>query len=243
MTSLAGPMLAAAAMPHKLTTSPIVTGTSVLGLRYRDGVMLASDTLGSYGSLARFTELRRIRCVGDYTLVAGSGEYSDFQSIMDLLHELMLDEHCIDDNAKLSAQEIHSYLGRVMYNKRNKADPYYNKLLIAGHKDGTAYLGYLDMYGTEFSDNYTATGFGAHMALPIIRDRWRSDLTEGEARAILEDCMRILWYRDTRALNKIQLAKITAEGSVISDPYQLDTKWDYASFVNPKAGSETGGSW
>lgn len=44
---------------------------------------------GSYGSLARFTNLRRIRRVGDYTLVAGSGEYSDFQTIMDLLHELV----------------------------------------------------------------------------------------------------------------------------------------------------------
>ena len=28
-----------------------------------------------------------------------------------------LEEHVIDDNAKLSASEIHSYLTRVMYNK------------------------------------------------------------------------------------------------------------------------------
>ena len=34
---------------------------------------------GSYGSLARFTDLRRIRRVGDFTLIAASGEYSDFQ--------------------------------------------------------------------------------------------------------------------------------------------------------------------
>lgn len=56
-----------------------MTGTSVLGIKYAGGVMLAADTLGSYGSLARFTDLRRIRRVGDYTLIAGSGEYSDFQ--------------------------------------------------------------------------------------------------------------------------------------------------------------------
>lgn len=58
--------------PTQHTRSPIVTGTSVLGLKvqyltssfcypmtaskfqYRDGVMLASDTLASYGSLAMF---------------------------------------------------------------------------------------------------------------------------------------------------------------------------------------------
>jgi 20S proteasome subunit beta 7 len=43
-----------------------------------------------------------------------------------------------------------------------------------------------------------------HMALPLIRDRWRADMSEGEARALLEDCMRVLWYRDTKALNKVR---------------------------------------
>ena len=38
--------------------------------------------------------------------------------------------------------------------------------------------------------------------------RWRADLSEGEARAILEDCMRVLWYRDTRALNRVTIAKV-----------------------------------
>ena len=101
----------------------------------------------------------------------------------------------------------------------------------------------MDLYGTTFSDDYIATGYGNYMALPLIRDRWRADLCEGEARALLEDCMRVLWYRDTRALNKIQLAKITAEGTVISEPYAVDTKWNFRSFVQPKASVDTGGSW
>lgn len=37
--------------------------------------------------------------------------------------------------------------------------------------------------------------------------------------------------------------QITAEGAVVSEPYSLTAKWDYASFVNPKAGTDTGGSW
>ena len=55
--------------PLTHTKRPIVTGTSVLGIQYKDGVMLAADTLGSYGSLARFKDLRRIRKVGARTLV------------------------------------------------------------------------------------------------------------------------------------------------------------------------------
>lgn len=68
-------------------------------------------------------------------------------------------------------------------------------------------------------------------------------MSEAEARTLLEDCLRVLWYRDTRALNKVQVATITAAGASISDPYSLETKWDYASFVKPKADAATGGSW
>jgi 20S proteasome subunit beta 7 len=122
-------------------------------------------------------------------------------------------------------------------------DPYWNKFLIAGHKDGQSFLGYLDLYGTQFTENYAATGYGNMLCLPLIRERWRPDLSEDEARMLLEECMRVLWYRDTKALNKIQVAKITAEGQAISEPYSLETKWDYKLFVKPKAEADTGGSW
>jgi 20S proteasome subunit beta 7 len=96
----------------------------------------AHTPAGSYGSLARYTELRRIRRVGDFTLLAASGEYSDFQYLMDVLGELVLSEDVLDDNAKLTAEEVHSYVTRVMYQRRNKMNPLWNTVLVAGFKDG-----------------------------------------------------------------------------------------------------------
>lgn len=121
-----------------------------------------------------------------------------------------VEEHCYDDDAKLTAPEIHSYLGRISYQRRNKADPFFNKFLVAGVKDGKSYLGYLDQYATQFEENYSATGFGSQMALPLIRDRWRADMSEAEARRLMEDCMRVLWYRDCKALNRIQIGTVSA---------------------------------
>ena len=70
------------AEPLKHTKRPVVMGTSVIAIQYADGIMMAADTLGSYGSLARFKDLRRIRAVGSSTLIGASGEYSDFQHIV-----------------------------------------------------------------------------------------------------------------------------------------------------------------
>ena len=68
-------------------------------------------------------------------------------------------------------------------------------------------------------------------------------MSEGDARALLEDCMRICFYRDCRAINKLTLGKAEAGTAVVSAPYSLETKWDYASFKEPKSGADTGGSW
>lgn len=70
------------------TQSPIVTGTSVLGLKFKDGVMLAADNLASYGSMARFQDIERLIKVGDYTVVGVGGDISDLQYIERMLDAL-----------------------------------------------------------------------------------------------------------------------------------------------------------
>ena len=70
-------------------SDPYVTGTSVIAIKYKDGVILGADTLASYGSMARFRDIERLSAAGKYTLVGGSGEYSDYQHIMKMLDELL----------------------------------------------------------------------------------------------------------------------------------------------------------
>jgi 20S proteasome subunit beta 7 len=68
-----------------------------------------------------------------------------------------------------------------------------------------SFLGSVDLYGTTFEDNLVATGFGTYMAIPLLRKNWRADLTEEEARKLLTDCMRVLYYRDARTINKVRV--------------------------------------
>ena len=48
-------------MPSTRTTRPIVTGTSILAVKFADGIAMMSDTLGSYGGLARFFTEERLK--------------------------------------------------------------------------------------------------------------------------------------------------------------------------------------
>lgn len=246
------------------TTRPIVTGTSVLGVVYNGGVLLCADTLLSYGTMAKHQRISRLHAVtGTGTVIGASGEYSDYQSIVELLEAEALQEtrtskalmdslYSVSESEKkpMTAASTWNYLRFIMYSKRNRFNPFWNDLVVAGtDNEGKPFLGTVDKIGTTYKDNIIATGFGSYIALPLMRDRWRPDLTEGEARALLEDCAKVLFYRDCRASNTIQLAKCgTPDGAapLISDPYELETSWDAPDFIQATSvttGIEGDGGW
>nr|GMC82395.1 proteasome subunit beta type-4-like [Ipomoea batatas] len=123
------------------TLYPYVTGTSVVGIKYKDGVLLVADMGGSYGSTLRYKSVERLKPVGKHSIVGASGEISDFQEILRYLDELILYDNMWDDGNSLGPKEVHNYLTRVMYNRRNKFNPLWNSLILGGVKNGQKYLG------------------------------------------------------------------------------------------------------
>ena len=136
-----------------------------------------------------------------------NGEMSDYQKVLQILEQKRLAEYCVDDGSTQTSAELHSYLTRVMYQKRCKFDPLWNMLLVGGFRNGEAYLGYTDLYGTHFEDNFLATGLGMYMALPLMRNQWTPEMSEADARALLQMALKICYYRDTRASNKVRCAR------------------------------------
>lgn len=80
-----------------------------------------------------------------------------------------------------------------------------------------SFLGYIDLLGTTYQAPTLASGFGSHMAHPLLREAYEKRQEEGksgakegelmsreEATAVLEDCMKVLYYRDARSLNKVR---------------------------------------
>lgn len=75
----------------------------------------------------------------------------------------------------------------------------------------------MDLLGTTYQAPTLASGFGSHMAQPLLREAYEKRQEEGrsgakqgelmskeEATAVLEDCMKVLYYRDARSLNKVR---------------------------------------
>jgi len=203
--------------PTTHTQQPIVTGTSVVGIKFDKGVMIAADNLASYGSLARFEGVERLFPVVPETVVGVGGDVSDMQYLERRFEELMLAQEYAADGETLQAKHVFEFLANLMYNRRSKMDPLWNSMVVGGvHGDEPPFLAYVDLRGSTYHASTMATGFGAHLAVPILRSLCASDedyvkITEEEARKALEECMRVLYYRDARSVDRFSIATITKD--------------------------------
>ncbi|XP_008826446.1 proteasome subunit beta type-4 [Nannospalax galili] len=232
--SLTDPTSALHDCPVTRTQNPMVTGTSVLGVKFDGGVVIAADMLGSYGSLARFRNISRIMRVNDSTMLGASGDYADFQYLKQVLGQMVIDEELLGDGHSYSPRAIHSWLTRAMYSRRSKMNPLWNTMVIGGYADGESFLGYVDMLGVAYEAPSLATGYGAYLAQPLLREVLEKQpvLSQAEARELVERCMRVLYYRDARSYNRFQIATVTEKGVEVEGPLVADTNWDIAHMIS-----------
>lgn len=229
--------------PTQHTLSPIVTGATVIGIKYNGGVMVAADTLACYGSQARYKDVCRMKKVGEYSLLGASGEFSDFQYLGDLLDELSLEDWLNEDGCSMGPHEYSSYIGRVMYNRRSKFNPLYNQFVVVGKKnDEKPFLSFVDHQGTYFEDDFVATGFGSYLAMPLLRNEWRADMSEEDAKKLIIKCLQLCFYRDCHAYYKIQIGKCDGTSVTISDPMPMEHFWSHPAWLEKRLEVATTGT-
>ena len=204
----------------------------------------------SYGSLARFTDVKRLRPFLSTSVVGFGGDVSDMQFLTRHLNELAIDEAyehessppSDDPNAppagQLNAANLHKYLSKLMYRRRNDFDPLWNQILVAGFDSASSpFLASVDLRGTTFTSPSLATGFGAMLAQPIMRRYAATEadaarLTREEAVKVVQECMKVLFYRDARSLDRYSIAVVTKDGVELSEDEQLERQsWAFAERI------------
>lgn len=215
------------------SSQPITTGTSVIGLKFNDGVMIAADNLISYGSLARFQDVQRVHKVNDKTIMGAGGDYADFQWIKRHIDQKIVEDICYDDEIVMKPKSLYNWLTRILYNKRSRFEPLWIEMVVGGLENGIPFLGHIDLRGRSYQDDVIATGFGKHLALPLLRERLNSETlpTKEKAAELLHKCMEVLYYRDCRAMSSYSVVTVTTENAVIENDCKVNQNWQLACMI------------
>lgn len=209
---------------------PITTGTSIVAVKYDKGVIIAGDKLVSYGNLARYHNVDRVFKINENIILGMSGDYADFQFIKQYIDETILADFSMDDKIALKPKDLYTWLTRVLYNRRSRFNPLWLDMVVGGmQKEDEPFLGHINVRGRSYTNNVIATGYGTHLALPLLREYSEKDETMNEATAqeLVKKCMEVLYYRDCRGYPKYSQANINNEGCNVSD-HLVKENWELA---------------
>ena len=139
----------------------------------------------------------------------------------------------------MAPRDYFNFIANHNYRRRLKMDPLWCSTIVGGvrRETGESFLGMCDLYGTRVEGNFLLTGLSAHYCQVIMQNNWRPDMTEADARAVIEDCMRVMFYRDKKSLDNIQISTVTAAGVTMHEPYRIESEWSlnwYMTQTNEK---------
>ena len=102
--------------PLTHTTNPTITGGTVIGLKYKDGVILAADTQLNYGTFHVEKNRSRIYKVSDTTAIASGGEFADFGEVVKKLQAKHDEDLIAEDGFEfLTPRDYCTWLSAVHY--------------------------------------------------------------------------------------------------------------------------------
>jgi proteasome beta subunit len=166
---------AALSLPH---------GTTVLGLKYADGMLMAGDRRATAGNLIADAKMKKVFAADDYSAIAIAGAAGMavemvrlFQLELEHYEKLTGDRLSLEGKANRLAQLIRQNFPLAMQGL--VVVPLFGGF---DERRGAGRLFYYDATGGRWEeDDYQATGSGSQPAKNSLKKRWRAGLPREDA--------------------------------------------------------------
>jgi len=184
------------------------TGTTTIGIKTTDGVVIATDMRASLGG--RFVSNKTVQKVEQIhpnaalTLVGSVGGAQSF--IRSLRAEVNLYEARRDEH--MSMQALSTLAGNFA-----RGGPFFAiNPILGGIDEEGSHVYSIDPAGGVMEDDYTITGSGLTVAYGTLEDRYEEDMSVEEARDVAVTGVRAAAERDTGSGNGVYVAEVTEAG-------------------------------
>jgi proteasome beta subunit len=203
-------------MDKELKDSILKTGTTILGIVCKDGVVMASDRQSTAGTIVMNKNSEKTKQINDYLLISGTGMVSDIQRVAKILPaELRLKE--LRSKARPGVIQAASLLANMSYSgiRQPSMIPQQAGFLLGGfNEDNSVELYSVEPAGSFIKvEDYDANfGSGMPYALGLLERQYEKDLSLKEGIELAKESLKSSTQRDTGSGYGIDVFTITKEG-------------------------------
>lgn len=200
-------------MDAELKNSSLKSGTTILGIVCKDGVVMASDRQSTLGTIVMNKNSEKTKQVNDYLLVSGTGMVSDIQRVAKILPaELKLKE--LRSKSRPTIKQAANLLASILYSGARQSMMQVGNLIGGFNEDGTAELYSIEPAGSVMKiEDYDANfGSGMPYVLGLLERQYKKGLTLKEGIELAKEAIKSSTQRDTGSGYGIDVFTITKDG-------------------------------
>ncbi|MFB6188423.1 MAG: archaeal proteasome endopeptidase complex subunit beta [Halapricum sp.] len=193
------------------------TGTTTVGLKAEDGVVLVTDTRASLGNMVSSKTTQKVEQIHPTAAMTIAGSVSAAQSLLSTieaeakLYELRRDK-------ELSINGLSTLLGNLL-----RSGAFLVVVPVLGGVDETgSHIYSFDALGGKSEEDYAVSGSGSQFALGVLENRYEEGISMDDAEDAAISAVLTAIERDTASGNGLSIARITEDGVDIEKHDSLD---------------------
>jgi len=181
------------------------TGTTIVGLVYKDGVVLGADTRATEGSIVCDKNCIKIHKISKYIWCCGAGTSADTESVTSLIGS-QLELHRLATSTEPRVVTALTRLKQHLF----KYQGHVSAALVLGGIDSTgAYLHTVYPHGSTDSLPYATMGSGSLAAMAVFEANYKDDLDEKQAVALVNEAIQSGIFNDLGSGGNVDIAIIS----------------------------------
>jgi len=187
----------------------ILHGTTTVGIKAKDGVVLCADMRASAGYFIANNNTMKIQKIDAHAGMTMAGGVADAQNITDVLR-YHANIHRIQNQEPISIKSLTRLTSLIFH--QNRGYPFMADILVGGFDNYGPALFNIDMFGSVEEKSYVTTGSGSPVAYGLLEEEYKEDVTVENAKTIALRAVKAAITRNIGTGDGINVAIIDKNG-------------------------------
>ncbi|XP_018331573.1 proteasome subunit beta type-7 [Agrilus planipennis] len=180
------------------------TGTTIVGITYKDGVILGADTRATEDTTVSDKNCQKIHYLASNIYCCGAGTAADTEMTTQMISS-QLELHRLNTNRVVRVATANQMLKQYLFRYQG----YIGAALVLGGVDSTGPNLYcIYPHGSSDKVPYTTMGSGSLAAMAVFESYWRPNMNEDEGKKLVRDAIAAGIFNDLGSGSNVDLCII-----------------------------------
>jgi len=187
----------------------VKTGTTIVGLVYKDGVVLGADTRSTSGDLVADKNCEKIHFIQPNMYCAGAGTAADLDMSTKMMSS-QLELHRLNTGRQVQVKTANTMFSQFLFRYQGHVGA---ALILGGVDKHGPSLYSIAPHGSTSKGPFQVMGSGSLAAMSVIETQWKPNMEMEEAKQLVRDAIRAGIFNDPYSGSNVDLCVINKDGA------------------------------